>query len=62
MTTYRVTAPWTYDRRYESGDYVTLSREQFMYFESIMPGLLIEDEPAPAKATKRKTGDGEVDA
>lgn len=58
-----VTAPWTWDRRYTAGDTVTMTRAQFSYFATAMPGLLVptgdapETEPLPAKTTKRKTDD-----
>ena len=59
--TYTVTAAWTYDRRYEAGDRVNLTREQYEYFSATMPGLL-EPSDADVKTTKRKTPDGETDA
>lgn len=63
-----VTAAWTWDRRYDAGEIVTMTRAQFDYFSTAMPGLLIltgdapqsdTPDPLPAKTTKRKTDDGE---
>jgi len=50
--TYIVTAPWTWDRRYEAGERVSMTRDQFDYFSTAMPGLLIPAAP-DTKTTKK---------